>query len=143
MTPAPRRSEEARDLGERLILTLEFIERVQDFPSGSQFRSIVKSEMERGRLRALRLIARDVQEMVLTLAPNERDGLEAVLKARTGFDSDAAWLAERDAAKRILCSGRVRSEKERQRLERYAEALVVRGGDADEIAAVRTLLADG
>lgn len=143
MTPVPNRKEEARELGERLLLTLEFIEHAQEFPSGAQFRSIVESEMARGRLRALKLIARDVDEMVLTLAPNEREGLEAILRARTGFDAEATWQAERAAVEQVLRTGRVRSEKERLRLERFVEALVVRGGESETIAAVRTLLTNG
>jgi hypothetical protein len=143
VTPLPNRKDEARELGERLLMTLKFIEQAQDFPSGAQFRSIVESEMARGRLRALKLIARDVDEMVLTLAPNEREGLEAILSARTGFEAEATWQAERTAVEHVLRTGRVRSEKERLRLERFVEALVVRGGDPETVAAVRTLLANG
>ena len=140
MNSQSERRQQAQALGERLMLTIEFIERVQDFPSGSQLREIVRSEMQRGRLAALRMLERDVAEMTLTLAPHERDGLEALLRQRSGYDADAAWLAEQTAAKLSIAAGRVRSEKERQRLERYLEALVVRGEHQDEASAIEALL---
>lgn len=140
MSSQPGRTQQAHALGKQLLLTIEFIERLQDFPSGPQLREIVRSEMERGRLAALRILERDVREMALTLSPHERDGLEALLEQRLGYDADAAWLAERAAARLSLAAGRVRSERERRRLERYLEALVVRGDDANEAAAIEALL---
>lgn len=140
MSSQSGRMQQVHALGKQLLLTIEFIERMQDFPSGPQLREIVSNEMERGRLAALRILERDVREMALTLAPHERDGLEALLEQRIGYDADAAWLAERAAARLSLAAGRVRSERERQRLERYLEALAVRGDDANEAAAIQALL---
>lgn len=134
------RTQLAHALGAQLLLTIEFIERVQDFPSGPQLREIISSEMHRGRLAGLRILERDVKEMTSTLAPNERDGLEALLKQRLGYDADAAWHAERAAMRVALVAGRIRSEKERVRLERYLEALIVRGDGKDEAAAIEALL---
>ena len=104
-------------------------------------REIVEGAMRESRVRTLRLIARDVEEMVLTLAPHEREGLEAILKAKLGYDSDLAWNQSREAVLNAVKRGRVDSEKERRRLERYAEVLEAKGGDTTELAALRSLLA--
>ncbi len=143
MTTHSERYRQARELGERLLLSLTFIERVQDFPSGAQFRGIVQAEMDRGRLRALQLVSRDVEEMILTLTPSERDGLDALLQARIGVETESTWRTEQEAIRGAIAAGRIRDEHERQRIERYVEALEVRGGDAVEITAARNLLAQG
>jgi hypothetical protein len=45
-------------LRDRLVLTVQFIENAQDFPSGSELRAIVENVTSKGDLRSLRLLAR-------------------------------------------------------------------------------------
>lgn len=130
-------------LGNRLIDTLTFMEDRQDFPSGPQIRSIVEGAMEKRDMRTLRLIERDVDDMALTLAPHEREGLEAVLLTRYGLDKEAQREELRSAVAAVLARGTVASEKERVRLLDYAGMLEVVGGDPAEIQAVRQLAASG
>lgn len=127
-------------LRERLLLTISVIENVQDFPSGQQLRELVDSAGDRGDLRSLRLMVREMEAMTITLAPHERDGLEAVLKARFGVDKDAERGELRRAVAAALERGSIASEKERRRLEDYVEMLEATGGDPAEIQAVRQLI---
>jgi hypothetical protein len=130
-------------LKERLLLTIRFIEDVQDFPSGAELRNIVESAAAKRDLRSLRLMSREVDAMTLSLAPHEGDGLEALLRQRLGVDRDAEraeWARHVAAA---IKRGTVASEKERRRLEDYAEMLEATGGDPAEIDAVRRLLRTG
>lgn len=130
-------------LRERLLLTIGFIENLQDFPSAQQIREIVDSAGDKRDLRSLRLMARDVEAMTITLAPHERDGLEAMLKARFGVDKDAEQVELRRTIAAALERGRIASEKERRRLEDYVEMLEATGGDPAEIQAVRQLIRSG
>jgi hypothetical protein len=130
-------------LRDRLMLTLQFMERAQDFPSGPKMREIVVRAAEQGDYRNLRLMAKEVDAMTIALAPHERDGLEALLSSRLGIDKDA----ERDEMRRkvavALQRGTVASEKERRRLEEYVEMLEASGDAPAEAAAVKRLLRSG
>ena len=140
---SPEHESALQTLKERLLLTVRFIEDVQDFPSGADLRNIVESAAAKRDLRSLRLMSRDVDAMTLSLAPHERDGLEALLRQRLGVDKEAEraeWA--RDVAAAIK-RGTVASEKERRRLEDYVEMLEATGGDPAEIDAVRRLLRTG
>jgi hypothetical protein len=130
-------------LKDRVLLTIEFIESVQDFPSAAALRSVIETSAAKHDLRSLKLISRDIDAMTIALAPHERDGLEAILKQRLGVDKDAerAELARQVAV--AIARGAVASEKERQRLEAYAEMLEATGGDPDELKAVRKLIRTG
>lgn len=130
-------------LRDRLVLTLQFMERAQDFPSGPKMREMVAHAADQGDYRNLRLMAKEVDAMTVALAPHERDGLEALLSSRLGIDKDA----ERDEMRRrvavVLRRGTIASERERRRLGDYAEMLEATGGDPAEIAAVRRLIRNG
>ena len=130
-------------LRDRLLLTLQFIEGVQEFPSGPQLRRIVEDAAQRGDARALRLLVREVSGFTTALAPHQRDGLEALLQSRLGVDTDGERAELRRQAAIALHRGRVQSEKERRRLEDYAEMLEATGGDPSEIAGIRRLLQSG
>jgi len=132
-----------RALRDRTLLVIEFIERIQDFPTGAALRGVVQSATAKHDLRSMKLIARDIDAMTVALAPHERDGLEAILMERLGVDKEAerAGLARQVAA--AISRGSVASEKERRRLEEYAEMLNATGGDPAELDAVRRLIRDG
>ena len=127
-------------LRDRLLLTIRFIENAQDFPSGQQLREIVEVSAAKGDLRTLRLIAREIDDMMIALAPHERDGLEALLLSRFGIDKDSEREELGRWAASILERGTIRSEKERRRLEDYVEQLTATGGDPAQIQAVTSLL---
>lgn len=127
----------------RMLLTLRFMEDVQDFPSGVQLRAVVEAAAARSDLRSLRLIARDVDAMTLSLAPHERQGLEAVLKQKLGIEVETERVALSQQVAQALNRGTVASEKERLRLEEYLEMLEATGGDHSEVEAVRSLLHKG
>jgi len=129
-----------RALRDRLLLTLEFIENAQEFPSGAQFRVVVEAAAAKQDLRSLRLIARELEQMTVALQSDQRDGLEALLRQRLGVDKDEERAALRSEVAKVLERGVIASEKERRRLEDYAEMLEATGGDASELAAVRKLV---
>jgi hypothetical protein len=127
-------------LRDRLLLTIGFFEDAEEFPSGEQMRDLVKSAAAKGDLRTLRLMSREIDAMSIALAPHKRDGLEAILHQRFGIDKEKerAVLAEQIAG--IIARGTIASEKERRRLEDYAEMLEATGGDRAEIDAMRRLV---
>lgn len=127
-------------LRERLILTLRFIEDVQEFPSGQQMRSIVEDAASKRDIRSLRLLAKEIDAMTIALAPHERDGLEALLLSRLGVDKDIERADLQRQVARVLERGSIASEKERRRLEEYVEMLEVTGGDPKEAESVRQLI---
>ena len=130
-------------LRDRLLLTIQFIESVEDFPSGSQLRALVEGAAAKGDLRTLRLLAREVDQMTIALQSDQRDGLEAILRQKLGVDKDRERAELRREVARVIERGTVASEKERRRLEDYAELLEATGGDEAEIAAVRRLVRSG
>jgi hypothetical protein len=127
-------------LCERMILTLRSIENVEHFPEGEQMRAIIERAAKNGDLRALRLVARNVDEMTLALPSAEREAMEALLRERVGVDKELERAEQRGKVVAILQRGTVASEKERRRLEEYMEMLEITGGDEAEAAAVRRLL---
>jgi hypothetical protein len=139
----PKGSPAVVQVRDRLLLIIGFLESVQDFPAAEQFREIIQDAAGKGNLRGLRLLSRDVEAMAATLAPHERDGLEALLESRLGIDRDAERAQMRESVAHALRRGSVASEKERRRLEEYAEMLEATGGDAKELAEVRRLLMSG
>jgi hypothetical protein len=130
-------------LRDRLLSTIRFFEDAEEFPSGEQMRQLVETAAAKEDLRGLRLMSREVDALSVALAPQQRDGLEAILRQRLGIDKEQerAALSEQIAA--IIARGTVASEKERRRLEDYAEMLEATGGDRTEIDAVRRLMNSG
>jgi hypothetical protein len=122
------------------MLTLQFIEAAHEFPSGERFRKAVEDDVENGDLRMLRLLSREIDAITLALPPNEREGLEAILRNRLGVDKDAQRAELRHRIAGIIVRGTIASEKERRHLEDYLEMLEATGGDPSEIAAVRRLI---
>lgn len=127
-------------LRDRVLLTIQFFENTQDFPSGAQILGVVEDAVARGDLRTLRLVARDVDAMIIALSPHEREGLEAILRDRIGVNKDAERSELKRQVAEIIRRGSIASEKERRRLEDYAEMLEAIDADHAEIAAVRRLL---
>lgn len=134
---------ELQALGRRMLLTLDFAQRAQDFPSASQLRALVEGAIARRDLRTVRLMNREINDLMIGLAPHERDGLEALLRERLGVDVDEERAAMSQKVGQILERGSIASEKERRRLEDYGEMLEATGGAPSEIAAVRRLLQRG
>jgi hypothetical protein len=130
-------------LREQLLLTIRFIEDAQDFPGGPELRGIVESAAAKGDLRTMRLLARETDDMTIALAPHEREGLEALLRERLGVDKDAERAELRRRVAAVIERGTVASERERRRLEDYAEMLEATGGEPAEIEAVRRLIGSG
>lgn len=127
-------------LRNRILLTLEFVENAQGFRYGQGVREATESAFQKRSLRAMRVIAREIDAMTLGLAPDQRDGLEALLRQRLGVDKDAERLELKEGIAEVLRRGTIASEKERRRLEDYADRLEATGGDPAEAAAVRRLL---
>jgi hypothetical protein len=136
----PEKQEELDRLKGRVLITLDFIASREEFPNIADFKAVTEAAYSRGDVRGLRLIARDIDKSTVGLSAHDRDGLEAILQQKLGVDKDAERLALKRDVARILERGSVASEKERRRLEDYAEMLVAMRGDAAEIDAVRRLL---
>ena len=129
-----------RQLTERMLITIRFVESVQDFPSAGELRGIVQDAAAKGDLRTIRLLSRDLREMAVTLAPHERDGLEAILQQRLGVDANAERAELRRQVAKSMQRGTIASEKERRRLEDYVEMLEATAGDPAEIECIRQFL---
>ena len=133
-------SAEVAQLRDRLILTVRFIEKRQEFPSAPHLRAIVDAAAAKGDLRALRLIVKEVDAMALSLDPAERERLELLLESQLGVNRDVERARLRAKVTDALQRGTISSEKERRRLEEYADMLEITNGDPAEIAAVRRLV---
>jgi hypothetical protein len=128
-------------LRDRVLLSLQFMDEAEDLgPLADQIRRTVESTCAKQDLRAMRLIARDVDALTNALPPYQRDGLEALLNRRLGVDKDAERLEASRHVAALLQRGTIQSEKERRRLEEYVEMLETTGGDPAEVDAVRRLL---
>lgn len=146
MTKRPLKPEDEATLHalrERMLLTLRFTEETQPFPSAAKLRDLVDQAAADRNLRDMRLLAREVDAMTIAAPPDEREGLEALLKARLGIDKDAERAQVRRRVRTVLERGTIASEKERRRLEDYAETLEATGGNRAEIEAIRRLLSSG
>lgn len=137
---SPEEEAAIRALRDRLVMTIRYFENAQEFPSGAQMRAIVEDAAARQDRRTLRLLGREVENMTIALAPHQRDGLETMLHDRLGINQEAERAELKRQIAAVIARGTVRSEKERRRLEDYAETLEVTGGDPAEIEAVRRLL---
>lgn len=131
---------EVEALRARCLLMIDFFENAQDFKHAAMYRANVERVAATGSARRMRLLARDFDEMTIGLAPHERDGLEALLEAKLGVNKDAERAAQRKQVAVALARGTVASEKERRRLEDYAEMLEATGEDPAQLEAVRRLL---
>jgi len=136
---SPEQESELHRLHERLVLTITFFQKAEDFPSGDPMRVVIEQAVQRKDVRSLRVISRELDAMALALPSYQRDGLEAKLNVKLGVDRDAERTMEDEQVKRILARGRIASEKERRRLEEYVERTDV-AGDASQAGAVRNLL---
>jgi hypothetical protein len=132
-----------RSLAERLLLMIQFFRTVEESEEFDVLHTFVQSAASAGNLRHLKLVSRDVERIALGLAPNEREGLEALLHHRLGIDKDTERAALHQTMAKVLERGSVASEKERRRIEEYVELLEATGGDAAEIAAFEALLSGG
>jgi hypothetical protein len=136
----PQREIVVKTLRERSEVILSFIETAHDFPSGERFRSGVQDAAAKGDLRTLRLLAREIDKIILSLPPHEREGLEAILRDRFGVDADAERERLKARIAVIIERGTIASEKERSHLEEYVEMLEATEGDPNELDAVLRLL---
>jgi hypothetical protein len=127
-------------LRERMILTIRFIENAEDFPSGPGIRQIVQNAAQKGDLRTLRLMEKEVDAMTLALPFQEREGLEALLREKLGIDAEEERMEMHRRITEVLKRGTIASEKERRRLEDYAAMLEATDGSYEQIEAVRQLL---
>ncbi|HEY2854905.1 MAG TPA: hypothetical protein VGJ18_18755 [Gemmatimonadaceae bacterium] len=132
--------EAVNNLRERLIAMLGFFENAQEFRSAPRFRALVEETAARGSLRAMRLLAREIDDMANALHPHEREGLEAMLRSRFAIDKETERAELRRRVALVLKRGTIASETERRHLEDYAEMLESIGEDQSELRAVRSLL---
>lgn len=128
------------ELRKRADLTIDFFERAQGLDTAARWRGIVESAFVGQSLRKMRLIVRELDAMTIGLAPHERDGLEALLQQRLGVikEEERKEVAKQVAA--ILTRGTIQSERERRRLEDYAEMVEAIGDNPGEVARVRAFL---
>src|SRR4051794_33924147 len=89
-------------LRERALLTINYFANIQDFPLAFMYRENIEKAAQSGNLRKMRLMARDVDEMAIGLAPHEREGLEAILRERLGVDKEAERAALSQQVARTL-----------------------------------------
>lgn len=136
----PEDEARAEFLRARMILTLRFMENLEDIRLASQVRDIVEDAARKGDLRTLRMLEREIDASTIALPTHEREGLEAFLQAQLGIDKEEERANMRRKVAKILSRGTIASEKERRRLEDYAEMLEATGGDVSEISEVRQLL---
>lgn len=128
-------------LRERITVTLRFLDDAEDL--GDFGREILRKTEElyaKRSLRGLRLIAKQVDAFAIGLSRDQRDGLEAILRARVGVDKEDERAQMREQIARVLAKGRIDSEKQRRRLEDYLDALGATGDDAAQAEALRRLL---
>lgn len=130
---------EVRELRDRALYVLEFFENAQGFRSDLQ-RQIIEAAAAEGDVRGLKEIAHELEEAMDTLAPQEREGLEAVLRSRFGIDKDRERSESHRWADSVLARGTIRSEKERRRLEEYVDKLEASDGDPERINALSEFL---
>ena len=137
----PEDQKTLKALRDRIVLTLEFINETEDSGIiGQKLRTKTDLAFEKGNLRGMRLMAREIDSFTVAMAAHQRDGLEAILKARLGVDKDYERSKLRLKVAAVIKRGSISSEKERRRLEDYLEMLEATGGDATEAEAVRMLL---
>jgi hypothetical protein len=140
----PEAEKEVSALRERLVLTLRFIQEAgDDFPNCDQWLELVDNAATNGELRTLRLLVREVNELVATLTRDQMNDLRALLQARLGVDMDAERRDLQLQIARALKRGTIASEKERRRLEEYVEMLEVNGGNQAQIEKIEQLLRSG
>jgi hypothetical protein len=136
-----KQQDQLKLLHDRITLTLDFFDNVEGLGQvGVQLRDGAKTAHARGDVRALRLLATDIDSLAIALPSHEREGLEAMLGSRLGVDKDAERHELRRRVARALKRGIVTSEKERRHLEEYLEVSEAIGGDPAETDAVRRLL---
>src|SRR5690348_11434535 len=126
-------------LTNRLLATIAFLEQAQEFPSGKPFRKLVNDAAGRGDIRALRLMCKEVEGMVVALTQPQRKALDDLLE-EFGVDRDAERKKTRSEIETILKRGTIASERERRRLEDYLAILETAGGDETTIERIRDLL---
>lgn len=136
-----KRDASAEELRDRILLTVEFIERFEDFGAiGQQLREGAAVAFLKGDRRALRLLASDVDAITVALPNHQREGLEELLRARLAVNKDAERYAQSQRVAHIIQRGTIASEKERRRLEDYVEMLEATHGDIAEAERVREFL---
>jgi len=137
-------SEELKRLRDRIALTVGFLDDVEDLGAFGQ--ELVRKADElfsSGDSRGLKLVAKQVDAFTIGLSQDQRDGLEAILKARLGVDKDQERAELKHHVAEIVATGRIAGAKQRRKLEDYLEALEATGGDEAEVAAIKQLLARG
>ncbi len=127
------------NLVNRLLLTIDFIEQAQEFPSGNAIRKLVNDAAARGDARALRLMCKEIEGMRVALTPPQREELDGLLQD-SGIDLDAERAKTDHQMAAILKRGAIASERERRRLEDYLAMLETTDGDQETMEKVRALL---
>jgi hypothetical protein len=108
-------------LRDRFLLILETCEREEPGPSWAPLRAIVTDLAERGKLRDLQTLGRELQGMLAGLTPQARACLDSELRLRFGEDADVR--ADAEAVDRIRARGAIHSEREYRLVHAYADAL--------------------
>jgi CHAD domain-containing protein len=110
-------------LKRRMRLTLQFVAEVDSFPDVQQWLDLVESVSQSRGLRGLRLLLREVDGMREALTPRQISALDRMLLDELGVDSASERKAARGSIQAILDSGKIKSERQRKRLEAFYDGL--------------------
>ena len=125
-------------LRDRTLFIIETCEREEPGPSWPSLRAIVTDLAERGKLRDLRTLGRELRGMMAGLMPDARARLDSELRARFGEGADAR--ADAEAVERIRARGAIRSDREYRVVQAYADALGHHPAAREEYLALGALL---
>jgi hypothetical protein len=136
-----QREAEMRELRDWCVAILHAIGQFDPTGSYSQAEQGVEAAFQRGDLRGLKMVARDVQEWATALSPADQQKLDQALRSRFGHGlAERADDAYREVAQ-ILKRGQIDTQDEYRLLRIRVEAIHADESKRAELEKINELLA--
>lgn len=135
------RTAELSALRDRCVAIVRFIAELGD-PGDlfAQTEEAIHAAFERGDLRGLKMVSKDVDEWAKALSSSQRAKLDDVLRSRFGAECRNAKEEARELA-RILQRGTITDREEYSLLSRRADEICADGSKSGELEKINELLA--
>lgn len=143
MPPQRKRGAEVERLKAWCLAVQEFMFEKHPPPAEAQAvaQAGIAAAIAAGRMRDLRMFARELLDDAKHLPPAEREELDRLLRARLGAGLDAGTGETKGELDRVLRRGRIANEREYRLLLDRAEEIHLDTARNDELSRINELLA--
>jgi hypothetical protein len=136
------RGEELQDLRDWCVAIIRFMGELSPSDLFAQTEDAINAAFDRGDLRGLKMVSKDVGEWATGLASSDQKKLDEALRSQFGRGLREDVRAVRDEVARILKRGTIGGEEEYRLLSSRADEIYADDSKQSELKRINALLAE-